>query len=361
MVLTGHRGKTKPKTIKEALASASSKMAAKALAKQLAASPDRSIRAGSEDDEDIEIHPDDSSTIPPSGMSQGDFFKYMEAMLHKALKTTSDQITNRLSREIRELGQRTSDLESRVDDIELTLQEQAQEQAALREENAVLLSRLEDAENRSRRSNLRIRNIPETVDDLQSFSTALFQELAPSIPIERLEFDRIHRALTRRQQDGPPRDTIIKLHFFRTKEQLLAAARNKDTLLFQGHTYQLFSDLAPLTIAKRRAMKPQLQVLIQHHLKYTWRFPFALQFTHQGQQHSCTSPESLQRLLESLHLAVPAQPSETNLPRTPARDATHPYSFTPRRVQQGPSSVRKGTPARSHRDGAPDRQLYSPR
>lgn len=153
----------------------------------------------------------------------------METMLHKALKTTSDQITNNLTREIREIGQRTADLETRVDDMELTLQEQAHEHIALREENAMLLSRLEDAENRSRRSNLRLRGIPEAIDDLQSFTTALFQELEPSIPIERLEFDRIHRALTRRQADGPPRD-IVKLHFFRTKEQLLTAARNKNSL-----------------------------------------------------------------------------------------------------------------------------------
>lgn len=346
MVLTGHRGKNKSKPIKEALARASSKMAAKALAAQHAASPAGSDRADSEEDEDTHLAYSGSPTPSQPGMSQPDFLKHMEKMLNKALKVTSDQITNRLSREIRELGQRTADLETRVDDIELTLQEHAQEQAALREENMTLLSRLEDAENCSRRSNLRLRGIPEVVEDIQSFATALFQELCPSIPIECLEFDRIHRALTRRQQDGPPRDIIIKLHFFRTKEQLLTAARNKDALQFQNHNYQLFSDLAPLTIAKRRAMKPQLQILIQHQIKYTWRFPFSLQFTYQGQQHSSTTPESLQRLLETLHLSPPQHQSETALPRTPARSSYHPYTTTPKQNQQGPSSIRKGTPSR---------------
>lgn len=64
----------------------------------------------------------------------------MGSMLQRALKATSDQINNRLTHEIRELGQRTADLETRVDEIELTLQEQAQEQAALREENATSLT-----------------------------------------------------------------------------------------------------------------------------------------------------------------------------------------------------------------------------
>lgn len=122
--------------------------------------------------------------------------------MQRALKATSDQITNRLSREKRGLVQHTADLEIRVVDIELTIQEQAQEQAALRVENATLLSRLEDAANRCRRSNLWLRGIPETIDDLQSFSTALFQELSPSITIEHLELIRIRKALTRRQPDG---------------------------------------------------------------------------------------------------------------------------------------------------------------
>lgn len=154
--------------------------------------------------------------------------------------------------------------------------------------------------------------------------------------LERLEFDRIHRALTHCQAEGPPRDIIVKLHFFRTKEQILSAARHEDRLLFQGHTYQLFSDLAPLTIAKLCSMKPQLQILLQHQLKYTWGFPFALQFTHRGQQHSCTSPKALQCLLESLQLAAPAQIFETSLPQTPAHLATHPYSTTPNRTPPAP-------------------------
>ncbi|PIN95547.1 hypothetical protein AB205_0089160, partial [Aquarana catesbeiana] len=185
----GHRGKNKSNPIKEALVRTSSKMAAKALAKQHAASPARSGQADSEEEDETDPIYSGSPTPPQSVMSQPDFLKHM---LNKALKATSDQITNRLSREIRELGQRTADMETRVDDIELTIQEHAQEQAALREENATLLSRFEDAENRSRRSNLRLRSIPEVHDDIQSFTMALFQELSPSVPTECLEFDRIH-------------------------------------------------------------------------------------------------------------------------------------------------------------------------
>lgn len=84
---------------------------------------------------------------------------------------------------------------------------------------------MEDYENRARRSNLRIRGIPESILDLQTTVTALFQKLSSSITIERLEMDRIHRALAPRKPEGPLRDIVAKLHFYRTKEQLLSAAR----------------------------------------------------------------------------------------------------------------------------------------
>lgn len=81
------------------------------------------------------------------------------------------------------MGQRTADLET-VDDKELTLNKYAKDFVALREENKMLLSRLKDAETRSYRSNLQQRGIPESIDDLNSFTTTLFQELSPSNPIE---------------------------------------------------------------------------------------------------------------------------------------------------------------------------------
>lgn len=78
--------------------------------------------------------------------------------------------------------------------------------------------------------------ISETVFDLQATMMALLQELQPAIPVERLEMDRGHRALAPHKTNDPPRDIIAKFHYYRTKEQLLTAARGKDTLSFQGHT-----------------------------------------------------------------------------------------------------------------------------
>lgn len=136
-------------------------------------------------------------------------------MLHKALKQTSEKIINSLTKEIRELGNRTAALELKMDEIENTTQEHMADMENLKEENLMLQSKLEDYEDWARRSNLRIRGIPESVTDLQSTITALFQELQPAIPIEQMEFDRIHRALTakKNKQMVRHRNIIVKFHY----------------------------------------------------------------------------------------------------------------------------------------------------
>lgn len=93
---------------------------------------------------------------------------------------------------------------------------------------------LEDQENRNHRSNLRIREIPETVLDQQATTLALFQELQPGIPVDRLEMDMVHRALSSRKTNGPPRAIIAKFHYYRTKEQLLACSNSQRLPVIPG-------------------------------------------------------------------------------------------------------------------------------
>lgn len=214
----------------------------------------------------------------------------IEKMLQKALKLTSDHITEKLTKEIK------------IEDMETNIMTHENELDSFKNENLLLQTRLEDFKNRARRSNIRIRGIPESIIDLPSTITALFQDLTPSISIERLEIDRIHRALAPRKSEGPPRDIIVKFHFFRTKEQIIVAARSKETLIFQGHPYQIFADLSPVTVAKRRTMKPLLQNLQQHQIPYQWGFPFSLRFLYQSIKHSCKSYDELLNTLQKLHL-----------------------------------------------------------
>lgn len=135
--------------------------------------------------------------------------------------------------------------------------------------------------------------------DLQSTVMALFQELVPSISTERLKMDRIHRTLTPCPEEGPPCDIVVKLHFFRMKEQLITASRQKESLVFQGHGYQIFHDISQVTLAKWKAMKPNLHIL-QHCITYRWGFPFSVRFSFKGTSYLCKLVENLQITLQEL-------------------------------------------------------------
>lgn len=63
-------------------------------------------------------------------------------------------------------------------------------------------------------------------------------------------------------------------------------SRMKPKLQHQGHQMQIFTDLSPSTIQKRRSLKPLLTVLAQGDIKYHWAFPFAVKFINHGKTHS---------------------------------------------------------------------------
>lgn len=152
---------------------------------------------------------------------------------------------------------------------------------------------LEDLDNRGRRSNIRVRGIPETVDNDQI--TPAFQRVFNSL-LERpedtaIEFVRAHRALRARGPDNmPPRDIICCLQSFALKEDIMQKARSNDQIVFNSEVIMLFQDLPQITLKNCRALRPLLDKLHEKDLRYTWRFPFALLVTHNGRQYSLRSP-----------------------------------------------------------------------
>ncbi|OCT81494.1 hypothetical protein XELAEV_18028314mg [Xenopus laevis] len=110
--------------------------------------------------------------------------------------------------------------------------------------------------------------------------TDFFNKLVPHLTTTQLEIGRIHRALGRPPQEDNPRD--------------------------------LFADIAPATVAKRRSFKPITAVLQQYNIKYRWAFPFRLHFTHRGKQYSVTTLEEATELIQQLQLKQrPPNPTST--------------------------------------------------
>ena len=218
---------------------------------------------------------------------------------------------------------------------------------------------LEDLDNRGRRCNVRVRGIPESVENDQIIPALqrVFNSLLERQEDTAIEFVRAHRALRPRgPDDAPPRDVVCCLQNFQLKEDIMRKARRNDHIVFNGANIMLYQDLSQITLKNRRAMCPLLEQLREREIKYTWRFPFALVVTVAGKQHTLRTPTDLPYFCEALNLepmALPDWYQEYTLPPLSRSPPDSPFS-TPdkqksKKQKQGRGgNSQAGTPAPRH-------------
>lgn len=249
------------------------------------------------------------------------------AVLDLKLQTLLQDLTSNIAKEV---GRIVQELRGEIDQLrectatlENKFDETVQYMHALEEENAFLkhtVSQIqlqqEDLENRERRSNVQIRGVHETVNDkeLRAYLLNLFVTLAPHIPDVDWLLDRAHRSLTPKPPPGSnPRDIIVRFHYYDSKEALTAATRNKNRIGFKGSKIQIFSDLSPITLAKRCNLHPVTAHLQLHQIPYRCGFPFRLSASKDGTQYSIRDLHECEAFTRNLGLP-PVPDEELQLP-----------------------------------------------
>uniref|UniRef100_A0A5F8HJL8 L1 transposable element RRM domain-containing protein n=1 Tax=Monodelphis domestica TaxID=13616 RepID=A0A5F8HJL8_MONDO len=121
-----------------------------------------------------------------------------------------------------------------------------------------LIHKTEDLENRSRRDNLRIIDLPENHHKRKSLDIILqkiIQENCPNIlgQEEKMEIERIHTSPpVLNPQLITPRDVIAKFKNYQTKEKMIQAAKKK-SFRYHGTTVRITQDLATSTLKDLKA------------------------------------------------------------------------------------------------------------
>ncbi|XP_068106887.1 melanoma-derived growth regulatory protein isoform X1 [Hyperolius riggenbachi] len=145
--------------------------------------------------------------------------------MHRVFRQELSAAVADLSGQIGEVGERVATLEKQTDSLteavnadKLQIDEQAQQIEELQ-------IKLEDLENRTRRANLRIRGVPESIADLKPMALNLFSALLPNLDPAELRIVRIHRALTKPKNRDLPRDIVLKLQHEEHRDTILNAAR----------------------------------------------------------------------------------------------------------------------------------------
>lgn len=250
-----------------------------------------------------------TQTENPNGQEEGSetlVTKSFMVELFTAIKEDIQELRSQLASDLKEvrrdvdgLGERVATLEEHDvhrDDDKHQLQ---QELLHLRDQNLDLQAHAEDLENRSRRNNIRIRNVPwkEEGGNLREYVLALFHHILGESDTPDIQMDRVHRVGLPRGDKAPPPDILVCVHDFQIKELILKKARDQQPLQFRSQHLALYQDLAASTLLKRREFKPITNHLREQKIAYSWGHPFRLIFHHNGKLVQLRSLEQATKLL----------------------------------------------------------------
>ena len=171
----------------------------------------------------------------------------------------------------------------------------------LEEQNASLFDRLDDLENRSKRANLRILNVPEDSERGQptvKFVSNMLMEAMPGVFDKPPELERAHRSLGQKpKEERPPRPFVVCFHRFQEKEKALRWARAND-VKFQGTPLRIYPDLSAALARKRATFKEIKHLLYKKNVRFNLLHPARLRVEFDKQTFIFSSPEEAQKFYD---------------------------------------------------------------
>uniref|UniRef100_A0A8C5LVQ3 Uncharacterized protein n=1 Tax=Leptobrachium leishanense TaxID=445787 RepID=A0A8C5LVQ3_9ANUR len=302
-------------------------------------------------DSNMATSPPRSQTGPPDHGGIG----HLESLI-ASLPTRADidwlimSVKDTFKAEVDGLRSDMTKMDGRLEHVERRLEEAAgpREAAALSD----MRRHIDDLENRSRRHNLRIRGVRETVTDLRAYLVAFFSEVLGHTRLTPEHIDRAHRVFRPRlpAPTDPLRDIVCHITDFTLKESVAAAARNITPLVYDGEDIEVYNDLSTFTLGARRALRPLLAVLREAGIPYRWGHPFALMVQRGQDLFVICTPADVQGFLRDL-----------DLPSVDISDWERPTRFPDHRGRERPQygQPRPQRP-RSRRRGDRGRQGVSP-
>lgn len=128
-------------------------------------------------------------------------------------------------------------------------------------------AKLADLEDHSRRNNVVIKDIPETIQTtaLKDYVVQLMDTFLPDTPQVKLVIDRIHRLpKPAHPPDTVPQNMVAHVHFFHVKEKMdcLQGIR----LITHNHMQGCLYDLSQYTMLKRKSLSRITKPLLSHQI-----------------------------------------------------------------------------------------------
>lgn len=185
---------------------------------------------------------------------------------------------------VTDFGERIASLESNANLTEERIQALEASCSTLSETCAKLNTKNIDLEGRSRRNNIRIVGLPESIEGPRPttfFSDVLKEIFGDQVLQTPPELDRAHRSLAAKPRQGDrPRPVIVCLHRHQTKELIIREARKRrNDLKYRDSPVRIYEDFCPEVLVQRAAYRDVMAKLYNLGLRPALLYPAKLQIT----------------------------------------------------------------------------------
>ncbi|XP_053571514.1 uncharacterized protein LOC128661265 [Bombina bombina] len=202
------------------------------------------------------------------------------------------------------------EMEDRLSGLEYTVVTHDTQLDDLLKQNINLHQRLEDLENRSRRNNLRILGIPESLKpkDLIRFVEDTLPRLLKLTPaVFKGSVEQAHRVGPERQTDRgntQPRQVMTRLLHFQLKVEMLQAYRRPSPVLFEGSKLLIFQDYSSELMRKRKEISPICSELNRKREKVYLLYPARLKLLTPSGPTFFDSPQEANEYLGHINISI---------------------------------------------------------
>lgn len=243
--------------------------------------------------------------------------KNMLLSLRQTLYTDLSTAVSSLSLTVNQHDQAITQMDAKMGDLFSAHNDLVDGFADHEDELQIINLKLADLEDRSRRNNIKFRNIPESIQqsDLVQFLQSLMRALSPDLSARDMEIDRAHRLpKPSHLPASTPRDVLARIHFFTVKEKVMHAAKRTARLPDPFANIALYADLSKATMENRRQLSTITKALQNHKIPYKWGFPTKLLITHQNKTHVVRTLSMGLTLLRNWHIIPEEWPCPSDHP-----------------------------------------------
>lgn len=199
--------------------------------------------------------------------------------------------TTELKKSVSAIKTRLTEAERRISDVEDTVANLARNNVKLTKAVEQLYERVDDQENRARRKNIRLVGLKEGKEAGMPLANYVQKILCDGLELNGgdYEIERCHRSSgPRPDPNQPPRIILVRFLKYTAREKVLAAAKKKKGILWDGCRLSLFEDMTKERSARRRMFSTVMKRLWQQQVKHTLAHPAILRFTWRGKRLSFT-------------------------------------------------------------------------